>query len=270
MPDSVRTVSLAASTLGGISFLPPEEKQRIYTQLLPPELLQRFHISPDFTDELGRPLLALDCPPGSSTTEMMLFHRYGFPDPLLYGHITDTLNGLVHILLYVLNDPESPRFDIDRLPDGAPTRFGTQSRNLEAEQAAMAYGLAPGQVRRGLRMLGPAIQAFERFVDSLGHELYFAEPLYYHNAVIFERYGFAYEKGRRLMERIQAGFAPGGDLLPLLDGSTPFRRPQAAHNIRLRSWALHDGLLGEPFTGVTMYKRIGSPAQVNTCPNCSY
>jgi hypothetical protein len=32
----------------------------------------------------------------------------------------------------------------------------------------------------------------------------------------------------------------------------------------LRSWALHDGILGEPFTGVLMYRRLGSPPVVDT------
>jgi len=54
--------------------------------------------------------------------EMILRHEPGFPDPLLYGHLTDTLNGQIHILLYILNDPASPRFDVDRLPDGTATR----------------------------------------------------------------------------------------------------------------------------------------------------
>jgi len=88
--------------------------------------------------------------------------------------------------------------------------------------------------------------------------------LFYHNAVIFERYGFRYQKGRRLMERIEQGFQAGGDLLPLLDGSTPFRQPEAANSIRLRSWAIHDGILGEPFTNVTMYKESGKHAGVST------
>ncbi|MFO3796098.1 MAG: hypothetical protein ACK8QZ_02280, partial [Anaerolineales bacterium] len=139
----------------------------------------------------------------------------------------------------------------------------------EAEKAAMEAGLAPGQVRRGLRLLGQAIEAFERFVRSLGQEIYFVEPLYYHNAVIFERYGFAYQQGRKLMERIQSGFSAGGDLLPLLDGS-PFRRPEAANSIRLRSWAIHDGILGEPFTNVTMYKYVGKSAGVNTSGDCAW
>ena len=94
--------------------------------------------------------------------------------------------------------------------------------------------------------------------------------LYYHNAVIFERYGFNYQMGKRLMNSIQAGFQAGGDLSLLLDGSTPFRRPDAANSIRRRSWAIHDGILGEPFTNVTMYKRVGVSAEVNTTPGCNW
>jgi hypothetical protein len=156
------------------------------------------------------------------------------------------------------------------MPNGSPTRFGTLQRNLEAELAAAQAGLAPGQVRRGLRMLRPAIHAFEHFVSSLGHTLYFVEPLYYHNAIIFERYGFAYQMGRRLMERIESGFSSGGDLFARLDGSSPFRQPGAAQSIRLRSWAIHDGLLGEPFTDVTMYKRVGEEAEMATAPRCEW
>ena len=254
------------ASIGSINQLPFPEKRAIYLRLIPPPLLQRFRLSPFLYDAEGRDLVHLRCPAGSSTVEMAVYHQYGFPDPVLFGHLTDTLNGRIHVLLYILNDPDSPRFDVDRLPDGTPTRFGTLTRNLEAEEAAMRYGLAPGQVRRGLRMLGEAIRTFETFVQSLGHDLFFAEPLYYHNAVLFERYGFAYQSGRALMERIERGFAPGGDLRAKLDGSTPFRQPEAVGSIRLRSWAIHDGILGEPFTGVTMYKRVGQQAGVRTCP----
>jgi hypothetical protein len=119
-------------------------------------------------------------------------------------------------------------------------------------------------------MLPAAITGFENFLRSLKHELYFAEPLYYHNALVFERYGFNYEKGRKRMETIQEGFEPGGHLLQKLDGSTPFRQPEAANSIRLRSWAIHDGILGEPFTDVTMYKHVGKQAGINTCTGCSW
>jgi acetoin utilization protein AcuC len=88
--------------------------------------------------------------------------------------------------------------------------------------------------------------------------------LYYHNAVIFERYGFAYQMGKRRMEAIQAGFQEGGELTQRLDGLNPFRSSEAANSIRLRSWAIHDGILGEPFTNVTMYKRVEKSANINT------
>jgi hypothetical protein len=194
----------------------------------------------------------------------------GFQDPVLYAHLTDTLNGQIHVLLYILNDPESQRFNVDRMPDGSPTRFGTLKRNIEAEKAALENGLAPGQVRRGLRLLQPATTAFEEFLTSLEHELYFVEPLYYHNAVIFERYGFAYQMGKRQMERIHSGFQVGGEFCQKLDNSNPFRSSQAANSIRLRSWAIHDGILGEPFTNVTMYKRVRKSANISTTPGCEW
>jgi acetoin utilization protein AcuC len=201
---------------------------------------------------------------------MSLYHQHGFPDPILYGHITDTLNEQIHVLLYVLNNPEGPRFDVDRMPDGTPTMFGTHFRNLEAEEAAMRVGLAPGQVRHGMRLLSKAMLRFEEFIESLRHDLYFVEPLFYHNAVFFERAGFNYQKGRIQMGLIQEGFSSGGELISLLDNSTPFRRPEAANSVRLRSWALHDGILGEPFTDITMYKQIGAHAGVTTCKGCDW
>lgn len=257
------------STIGGINRLPEEEKRNIYSQVIPPKLLDRFNL-PAVDSIRLQSFLKFDYEPGSMDVEMSLFHEQRFPDPILYGHLTDTMNGQIHVLLYILNDPDSPRFDVDRMPDGRKTRFGTLMRNLEAEQAALEAGLAPGQVRSGLRMLSDAIRSFEKFVESLGHDMYFVEPLYYHNAVIFERYGLAYQMGRRRMEAYHAGFSEGGEYVPLLNGGNPFRKPEAVNSIRLRSWAIHDGILGEPFTNVTMYKRIGKSAGVNTTPGCDW
>jgi len=256
------------STIGGVNRLPEDEKRKIYSRIIPTQLLDRFNL-PQVNAARLNSFLKFDFEPGSTDVEMSLYHDARFPDPILYGHLTDTINGQVHILLYILNDPDSPRFDVDRMPDGRKTRFGTLMRNLEAEEAALDAGLAPGQVRSGLRMLSTAIKSFEDFIQSLGHEQYFVEPLYYHNAVIFERYGLAYVMGRRRMESYHAAFSEGGELHSLLDGST-FRRPEAVNSIRLRSWAIHDGILGEPFTNVTMYKRVGKSAGVNTTPGCDW
>lgn len=257
------------STIGAINLLPEPEKRALYAKYIPKALLERFDIPP-LTSAAGYNLLQFRFAPGSTDVEMRLYHKVDFPDPILYAHLTDTMNGQIHVLLYILNDPDSPRFDVDKMPDGTPTKFGILKRNLEAEIKALEAGLAPGQVRRGLKMLAPAIEAFEEFVAALGHDMYFVEPLYYHNAVVFERYGFAYQMGKRLMESIHAGFQPGGDLYAQLDGSTPFRQPDAANSIRKRSWAIHDGILGEPFTNVTMYKRIGKSAGVGTAQGCGW
>jgi hypothetical protein len=255
------------STIGGINKSPEDQKRAIYARYIPKELIEKFNL-PDLKE--NRELLQFRFAQGSSDVEMRLYHQAGFEDPVLYAHLSDTLNGQIHVLLYILNDPETPRFNVDRMPDGSPTRFGTLKRNLEAEQAAMEYGLSPGQVRRGLRLLQPATTAFEGFITSLGHDMYFVEPLYYHNAVIFERYGFAYQVGKRKMERIHAGFQEGGELHKQLDDVSPFRSHEAANSIRLRSWAIHDGILGEPFTDVTMYKKVGKSADISTTPGCQW
>ncbi len=257
-------------TISSINKLPPEEKRKTYSRLIPPELLEMFKIKQSWLFSGQNRILTLKAPPGSTSVEMELRHEPDFPDPVLYGHMTDSLTSHVHVLLYILNDPSSPRFNVDRLPDGTSTTFGTGTRNIGAEIDAMRYGLAPGQVRKGLRLLGSAINAFEVFVNSLGQDLYYAEPLYYHNAVIFERYGFAYQQGKKRMERIQRGFSQDGDLIGSLGRDNPFRSPLTTNSIRLRSWAIHDGLLGEPFTNVTMYKQVGKHAGVNTVGDCDW
>ncbi len=263
----MKATHILPSTIGGINKLPDAEKREIYARYIPPILLQKFGLRNLTHNET---LLQFRFAQGASDVEMKLFHEPNFPDPILYAHLADNINGQIHVLLYILNDPASPRFDVDMMPDGSPTQFGIRKRNLATEQAAMQAGLSPGQVRHGLRALRQAMSAFEDFIQGLGHDMYFVEPLYYHNAVIFERYGFSYQMGRKLMNEIQAGFADGGVLCQRLDGSSPFRMPEAANSIRLRSWAIHDGILGEPFTNVTMYKRVGITANINTTQGCAW
>ena len=127
------------STIGGINKLDEREKRAIYARYIPRELIQRFQL-PDLADDLER--LQFRFAPGAPDVEMRLYHEPGFPDPILYAHLTDTMNGQIHVLLYILNDPGSPRFDVDRMPDGTPTRFGILKRNLQAEQASLQAGLS--------------------------------------------------------------------------------------------------------------------------------
>ena len=258
---------MTASTIGGINKLPEPEKRAIYSRYIPHGLIQRFDL-PNLTE--NKDLLRFRFAEGSSDVEMMLYHQKDFPDPILYAHLADNLNGQIHVLLYILNDPDSPRYNVDKMPDGSPTRFGIRIRNIEAEKAALRANLSPGQVRRGLQGFRLAMAAFEDFIVSLGHDMYYAEPLYYHNAIIFERHGFSYQMGRRQMERINSGFQPRGDLREKLDNSSVFRTSNAGDSIRLRSWAIHDGVLGEAFTNVTMYKRVGKSSDINTAPDCNW
>jgi hypothetical protein len=254
-------------TIGGINKLPEPEKRELYSRYIPEDLTTKFDLH-NLTQD--RDLLQFRFAEGSSDVEMMLYHEKGFPDPILYAHLADSMNGQIYILLYILNDPTAPRFNVDKMPDGTPTQFGIRRRNLEAEQAALQAGLAPGQIRRGLRLLGSAIITFEEFITSLGHAMYYIEPLYYHNAIIFERYGFSYQMGRRFMNEIHSGFAEGGELRQKLDDSNPFRSTGAPDSIRLRSWAIHDGVLGGPFTNVTMYKHVGKSASIDSAPGCEW
>ncbi len=257
-------------SISAVNNLPAERKEAIYRRFIPDELIQRFQLPASLVDPDGNSLLTLHCRSGTTDAVVALRHTIEAEDPLLFAHLTDTMNGQIHVLLYILNDPASPRFNVDRMPDGTPTEFGSFRRNIEAERAALMAGLAPGQVRSGLRLLRHSIEAFEAFVASLGHHVYFIDPLAYHNAVVFERYGFHYQQGRRKMEQINLGFQPGGELFDQLDGSTPFRAPDFHDSIRGRSWAIHDGILGEPYTDVIMYKKLGQTSLVTTFPNASW
>ncbi len=257
-------------SIASINQLPEKEKEAIYSRFIPNELLQKFEINSDFTDAEGRSLLTLRAAEGSTDVVLDLRHEFEAQDPLLYTHITDTMNGQIHVLLYIVNDPNSPRFGVDKMPDGTKTEFGVFRRNLAEEEKALNAGLAPGQVRQGLRLLKHAIPAFDDFMLGLGHDVYFIDPLSYHNAIVFERYGFSYQKGRRFMIRIHEGFAPGSELFLRLDNSTPFRKPSFHRSILGRSWAIHDCILEEPYSDVIMYKKIGRNAELNTFPDAEW
>src|SRR5689334_21222450 len=146
------------STIGGINLLSDSEKRATYSRYIPSELLEKYNLPP-LTSAMGHNLLQFEFASGSTDVEMRLFHKVDFPDPILYAHLTDTMNGQIHVLLYILNDPDSPRFDVDKMPDGSPTKFGTLQRNLEAEKMSLAAGLAPGQIRRGLRLFASAMES---------------------------------------------------------------------------------------------------------------
>ena len=258
-------------SLRQLNVLPEAVKEGIYRHLLPPQILDRFGIDPDTLCDLhGDRLVRFTCPEGSRVVEVDVRPEIGFPDPVLYLELSDTRLNQIEVVLLVVNDPSSERFQTDRDWQGERTEFGTLRRNLPEEARAMEAGLAPGQVRRGLGLSRTLLPLFEQFVSRLAHDYYLMEPLAYHNAILFERMGFNYVQGLRKIQWIHAAFQPGGPLHRALDGSTPFRHPDAGATVRGRSWAIHDGILEEPWHGIRMYKRVGKEAGLDTFPGGAY
>jgi hypothetical protein len=253
-----------------INDLPREEKLVIYQSLLPNWGFQAFGISPEAYNIHSESIIRLRCPTGSNTVELSVYHPDEDRDPVLYLHMGDTFNYQLIVLMVVVNDLSSPRFDIDVDEQGRPTQLGTRYRNIPEEICAMEHGLAPGQIRRGLRIFRLAVPTFEEFVQSMGHTLFFIEPLFYHNAIVFERYGFAYSHGSQRLQNIHREFQPGGPLHAKLDNSTPFRHSDAWKTILGRSWAIHDSIMERPFTDVQMYKRVGIDAGIQTFPDARW
>ena len=252
-----------------VNSLPPEQMLAVYRHLVPLEILIRFGTNPEtLADEEGRSLW--ECQPGISSVEIFLRHAWDAQDPVLYIQLADTPNNQIEVPLFVVNNPFGERFDIDRTADGQPTYFGTLARNVVEETRAMEAGLAPAQVRPGLGVTRRLIPILEQFVVALHHDSFYIQPLAYHNAILFERLGFAYAMGMGRMEWIHREFGPEGLLFNRLDGSTPFRRPGAEDSVRGRSWAIHDGILNEPYTGVKMYKRASIHAGVVTFPSAAW
>jgi hypothetical protein len=256
LPNSIREINKKSD----------EEKRIIYRRLIPDWLLDEYQIEHDLTYKEHN-VLNLICPEGSRAIELILRREASDKDPLLYFNMVDTFNGQLLVLLVVVNDPQATRYNIDIDQNGNNTHFGTSTRNIPAELAAMRDGLAPAQIRRGLRAFKRSVPFFEAFVSSMGHELFMIEPLAYHNAIVFERYGFNYIRGLKDMQEIHREFQENGALYYRLNDTNPFRNREAHRTIRGRSWAIHDGILGHPFTGFQMYKRVGIHAGINTFPD---
>ena len=261
-------------TIRQLNNLPENIKRRLYRGLLPPGLLTRFGIDPiQWTGANKQELVFLHA---ERDSEKVLITARSSPDPqaeFFSLELADNaLNG-IELNLITLNDPACPRFAIDFTEGGQPTLFGTLRRNQAAEAAAKAAGLAPGQVRSGLKASSVVFEHIETFLATLGHRAYFLEPLTYASAWVFERRGFAYVRGHKLMDDIQREFQPGGVLQRCLDGASPFRKPEQAASVRGRAWAIHDGILdalGARWDKIRMVKQIGRHAGVETFPQAQY
>lgn len=266
-----RVEGLGLGSLEEINSLPPEMVRALYLRLVPEELLARLAIDPlTLRGPDGAPLVRITAPEGQPWARIEVRGSADDRDPTLLVDVEMSALSLPELAFVQIADPRAPRYAIDLDGDGADTLFGTAARNVDEEVRAMKDGLAPGQVRRGLRMLGRVLESMEGFCRLLGKEIYLIQPLFYHSAILYERHGCGYLLGREVMEAIHAGFAEGGPLWSRLDGSTPFRVPGAERTVRGRSWALHDGVSGELWGGVKMYKAAGRHAHVVTFPDAVY
>lgn len=257
-------------SLEDLNALPLAVRAEVYLRLVPAPLLTALGLPR--TRLLGpddHPV-RITAPDGASWARVEVRASRDDRDPALLLDLGMSGFGVLELSLVQVSDPSGPRFAIDRDEDGQDTLLGTACRNHAEEGRALGAGLAPGQVRRGLRMLGAVLGAFDGFCRLLGHELYLVEPLFYHSAILFERRGCAYFLGRERMESIDARFRPGGDLYQALDGSSPFRQRGFEATARGRSWAIHDGVLGEPWDGIKMFRAPDAPTAATTFPGGRY
>jgi hypothetical protein len=246
----------------------------VYRALLPPELLVRFDVDPvTWQGADGNQHVVLKAEEETAVVSLSVRTTPSVDDEFFYLEISDSAVNSPNVNFLLLGDPNSPRFAIDCDADGRATLFGTVSRNLAVEEQAMRAGLAPAQVRRGLGASGVVMQQLEAFLVTCSHSAYFLEPLTYTSAWLFERYGFAYVRGHKLMDDIHREFQPGGRLHQALDGCSPFRQPDQWQTVRGRAWAIHDGILrtiNATWDELRMVKQVGRCAGVETFPGAIY
>ncbi|HEX2770033.1 MAG TPA: hypothetical protein VHN12_12205 [Geobacteraceae bacterium] len=254
-------------TLRDINMLEVRHKERIYGRIIPSRLFTMLAVSPEtFRGADGKRKVRFIAPEGLGFLRIELRMATDDRDPVFFLDIADTHFRQMDLSFCIINDLNAQRFNVDLDLSGRDNCFASLGRNIPEEIKAMAAGLFPNQTHRGLRLFSEFFPPFERFVDALGMEIIVAEPLTYDNAIRYEKYGFDYLTGRRLMQQINEGFKRGGILYQRLDGSTPFRIPGMDLTAHGRSWAIHDGILDEPWNGVSIYKMVGGYAGVDTFP----
>lgn len=259
------------NNIHAINQLEMDAKEHVYSLLVPDKIFELFNIDrTTFMNPQEERVVKTIAPRQAGFAIIEVREHPDDRDCIFFLEIADTPFFKVEITFLIINDPRSHRYNTDIDDSGRRTKFGTARRNINEELKAMRAGLAPGQVRRGLHLLRDFMPLVLQFLTAMGQDMLVAEPLAYHDAIIFERYGFNYVSGKKKMEYIDKAFRPGGELLAKLDGSTPFRLPGAEKTVRGRSWAIHDGILGETWRDVEMYRPVANPARVCTFPDGVY
>lgn len=261
-------------TIKALNSLPENPKLRLYRTLIPIQVLAEFDINPRTwknPDKLSQ--VRLDAEQGSDKVKITAWYGEDTRNEFFYLELADNQYNGIDLNFLIVNDPTSQRFRTDYDDQGRETLFGSVHRNHAEEEKAMRAGLAPGQIREGLRSSQIVFTHIETFLTMMAHHAFFLEPLTYVSAWIFEKRGFAYSKGHQLMDTIHREFQPGGELHKALDGSTPFRQPDQWDTVRGRAWAIHDGILeaiDRKWDDLKMIKQVGRHAGANTFPDSKY
>ena len=272
LPDEVtKALGKEITSLRGVNSLPVDVKERIYASFIPPDLLTTYGVDPlSLIDREGHKAIQFDFPSGKGFVKVLFKRSISETDPIVFIHLSDTTYNQVDFEWIIINDPDSERFQIHLSGNGQFLPAGSEFRNVPEEIRAMKAGLAPGQVRRGLHKFPEIMERVESFLTRLNIQLVYGYPYAYHNAIELERIGYFYGTGKELMVEINQGFQPGGKLFKRLDGSTPFRRPGMEKTIRSRSWAIHDGIMDNPWLCPMMIKMIGRKERDYTFPDALY
>lgn len=261
-------------TIRALNSLPENPKLRLYRALIPVQVLAEFDINPRTWKNPNKlQQVRLEAEAGSDKVKITAWYGEDVRNEFFYLELADNQYSGIDLNFLVANNPIAERFRTDVDDAGNETLFGTVHRNRGEEERAKQAGLAPGQIREGLRSSSIVFNHIETFLTMMSHHAFFLEPLSYVSAWIFEKRGFAYSKGHQLMDIIHKEFQPGGELHKALDGSTPFRQPDQWNTVRGRAWAIHDGILEKidrKWDDLKMIKQVGRHAGVNTFPDAKY
>ncbi len=263
-------------SIAKVNRLPREERDQIYLRLVPESIFEKFKIDRKaLTNPFGERVVRGIFPPDDNFACIEVKYRPTDKDCIFSCQLSlASFMESLHLDFLIINDPFSERFNVDVDEFGKDTMLGARSRNIPEETRAMEAGLAPGMVRKGLKLLREFSNSLEGFIEPLGLKTITTRALYYHNAILWEKYGFTYFKGGRMMKKVHEEFQPGGVLFERLDNSTPFRKKGMEQTVRGRSWAIYDGVLVDAFDeeweSPMMYRILGKNFSVDTFPGQIY
>ena len=263
-------------SIAKLNRLPKEERNSIYLRLVPEAIFEMFQIDRrTLMNQFRERVVTGIFPTDENFACIEVKYRAGDRDCIFSCQVSlEAFMESLYLDFLIVNDPFSERFNVDVDESGKDTLLGTRSRNIPEEVRAMEAGLAPGMVRHGLGLVKEFVKSLEAFVAQLGLKTITMGAFFYHNAILWERHGFTYFRGGKMMERIHREFQPGGLLYQKLDDSTPFRGRGMEETVRGRSWAIYDGILVEAFDeeweSPKMYKMLGRDFKVNTFPSQIY